>query len=155
MSEFANFLASNAGGGGSGAGFMRPPNVILPPNVNVSQVGGGGVAPYVPLPSNNVSNTNNTSNPFDEMFSSAPAASSSSSSSSAPIDGYGTYRNYAFNPNFDTNNYGAAYDPAKRGSKLYDKDLRSTDQYGQNYDISELNLGGFKDRLKKSKKKQV
>jgi hypothetical protein len=54
--------------------------------------------------------------------------------------------------NFDTTNHGAAYDPAKRGSKIYDKNLQSRDQYGQDYDVNELNLAGFKERLKKSKK---
>jgi hypothetical protein len=35
--EFANFVASNAGGGGSGSAYIgRPPNVILPPNVKYS-----------------------------------------------------------------------------------------------------------------------
>jgi hypothetical protein len=150
QSDFSDFLNSginNAGGGGSGLGFTGPPNqnVILPP-VNVSQVG-GGVAPYIPPPSNNLSNSNVTPNPFD-----AVSSSSSSSSSSAPIDRYGRYRNYKFNPNFDMNNYGAAYDPTKRTSKLYDKDVLNKDQYGQNYDVNELNLAGFKDRLKKSKK---
>jgi hypothetical protein len=96
-SEFANFIASNAGGGGSRSAYMGPPpNVIHPPNVNLSQVGGGApdynvinpylstnVAPYIP-----------------------PAASSSSNSSSAPINPYERYRNYKFSNNYDTTTMG-------------------------------------------------
>jgi hypothetical protein len=143
--EFANFLSSAAGGGGSGAGFTGPAtqNVILPP-VNISQAGGGGYGP--PLPANTFNN------PYLNVNAPHAAVSSSSSSSSAPLNPYDRYRNYTFIPNFDTNNYGAAYDPSKRASKIYDTSKISRDQYGQNYDVSELNLGGFKDRLKKSKK---
>jgi hypothetical protein len=153
LGDFQNFLSSGINNGGSGWNYTIPPpsNVILPPQ-NISQVG-GGVTPYapppptyVPLPSNNVSNINNTPNPF-----ASTSSSSSSSSNSAPIDRYGTYRNYKFNPNFDTTNYGAVYDPTKRGSKIYNADLRSRDQYGQEYDVNELNLAGFKDRLKSKK----
>jgi hypothetical protein len=157
LSDFQNFVNSGIDNSdGTGAGYMgpAPPNVILPPQ-NISQVG-GGVAPYAPPnPSLPVDPRNlivqpslpPAINPF-----ASTSSSSSSSSSSAPIDRYSTYRNYTFNPNFDTTNYGAAYDPTKRGSKIYDKNLQSRDQYGQEYDLRELDLAGFKDRLKKSKK---
>jgi hypothetical protein len=147
VSEFQNFVNSAANtSDGTGTGYMGPPPNVFPP-VNMSQSVVSYKTPLpsnVILPSNNVSNTNNILNPL--------SSSSSSSSSPAPIDRYGRFRNYTFNPNFDTTNYGAAYDPAKRASKIYNKDLQSRDKYGQDYDVRELDLGGFKDRLKKSKK---
>jgi hypothetical protein len=54
----------------------------------------------------------------------APPSSSSSSSSSTPLDLYDRFRNYKF----------------------------SKDQYGEAYDINELNLTGFKVQLKTTKK---
>jgi hypothetical protein len=143
VSDFQNFVNSAANtSGGTGAGYLGPPPPlnVLPP-VNMSQV--GGVAPYTPsLPSNTVSNTNNILNPL----------SSSSSSSSSSSDPYDRFRKYKFNPNFSTNNCGAAYDPTKRMARVYDTGRISKDQYGQNYDVSEPILTGFKDRLKRTKK---
>jgi hypothetical protein len=141
--DFQNFLAS-AAGGGSGASYMGPqdPSLMLPP-VNISQVGGDyepygpppppAVAPYIPPPP-------------------AASSSSSSSSSSAPIYPYERYRNYAFSNNYKKDNYGDEYNSNARTDKTYNADLRSTDQYEQEYDVNELNLAGFKNRLKKSKK---
>jgi hypothetical protein len=156
MTEFANFLASAANSGGSGSGYMGPqnPSLMLPP-VNISQTGGGApdynvinpylstnTAPYIPPAPPYVAPPTYV----------PPAASSSSSSSSAPIHPYERYRNYKFSNNYDMNNYGAEYNPSARTGIKYDADVRSADQYGQDYDLSERNLGGFKDRLKKSKK---
>jgi hypothetical protein len=61
-------------------------------------------------------------------------------------------RYFIFTPNFSSNNYGIAYDPRKRIGRVYDANKLSKDQYGQNYDISEQNLAGFKDWLKRTKK---
>jgi hypothetical protein len=140
-SEFANFIASNAGCGGSGAGYIGPPpqNVILPA-VNISQTGGGDYGPPAPA----VVRVPYVAPP--------PAASSSSSSSSDPINAYDRYRNYTFSNKYMTDNYGDEYTPTARTGRTYNPELQSRDQYGQEYDINELNLAGFKDRLKKSKK---
>jgi hypothetical protein len=148
----ANFVISGINNtGGSGSGFTGPnPNLILPP-VNVSQTGGGyvappAVAPYIPpavapyIP------------PAPAYVAPPPAASSSSSFSSAPINPYDRYRNITFSNNYDTNNYGPQYNPSARKGVKYDSTIYGADQYGQEYNIDEQNLAGFKDRLKKSKK---
>jgi hypothetical protein len=44
------------------------------------------------------------------------------------------------------------YNPTARTSRTYNADLLSRDQNGQECDINDLNLAGFKDRLKKTKK---
>jgi hypothetical protein len=69
-----------------------------------------------------------------------------------PSNPYDKFRNYKFSNNYDTKNYGAADDPAKRTVRAYDANKISGDQYGQPYDINKLNLSGFKDQLKKTKK---
>jgi hypothetical protein len=77
---------------------------------------------------------------------------SSSSSSSSSLNPYRRYDNYKFNSNFHTNNYSAAYNLSARISRAYNANLHSKDQYGQNYDINELDLSGFNYPLKKTKK---
>jgi hypothetical protein len=94
LADFQNFLTSAINNTGSGANYtISPPsNVILPPNVNLSQVG-GGVTPYIPLNPKDLLPPPAVPPPAINPFASR---SSSSSSSSAPIDRYGTYRNYKF-----------------------------------------------------------
>jgi hypothetical protein len=69
-SEFANFVASNTGCGGSGSGFTGAldPSLILPPQ-NISLTGGGygppppAIVPYVAPPP---SSANPFINPFTD-----------------------------------------------------------------------------------------
>jgi predicted Zn-ribbon and HTH transcriptional regulator len=65
-------------------------------------------------------------------------------------DPYGAYRNRAFSANYNRNNYGE-YDANTLGSQGYSGDLIAKDEYGQDYNVGELNLEEFKDRLKTKK----
>jgi hypothetical protein len=144
--EFANFVSAydqQNQSGGAGSGYVGTPNpdLTLPPQ-NVSHACGGGYVPpppvVIPVP----------------YVAPPPAKSSSSSSSSSsdPINPYDRYRNYTFSNNYDTNNYGDEYNPNARIGRKYNPELQSRDQYGQEYNIDEPILTGFKDRPKKSKK---
>jgi hypothetical protein len=64
---------------------------------------------------------------------------------------YSNYRNKAFTPNYNRNNYGE-YDANTLGSQAYSGDLIAKDDYRQDYNINELDLSGFKDRLKTTRK---
>jgi hypothetical protein len=103
--EFANYISSAAGCGGSGAGYTIPPpqNVILPP-VNVSQ------SCYAPPINNSYLNAIAASinaPPTNIIPYGPPSPPASSSSSSVPINPYDRYRNIKFSNNYNTNNYGA------------------------------------------------
>jgi hypothetical protein len=145
MTEFAQFVSAydqQNQSGGTGVGYAGPPTqyIILPP-VNISQAGGGGG--YVPPPPTSVL-------PVPYVAPSAPpTVTSSSSSSSDPINPYERYRNYTFSNNYNTNNYGADHNRNARIGRTYNKDLQSRYKYGQEYNIDEPILTGFKDRLKK------
>jgi hypothetical protein len=104
--QFVNAYYQQNQSGGTGAGFMGRPNPVLFPSQNISQ--SGYVVPLVP----------------------PPASSSSSSSLNPKLDPYRAFRNYIFNKNLDTNNYGAAYNFNARIFRSYNPELQSRDRYG-------------------------
>jgi hypothetical protein len=59
-------------------------------------------------------------------------------------DPYGVYRSKDFDPNYNRNNY-STYNADALGSQAYRDDLIAKDEYGQDYDVRELDLTGFKD----------
>jgi hypothetical protein len=64
---------------------------------------------------------------------------------------YAEFPTHKFDNTYDRNNYGA-YDANALQKQNYNPSLISQDQYGEAYDVSDPNLAGFAERLKKTKK---
>jgi hypothetical protein len=70
---------------------------------------------------------------------------------SIETDPYGGYLSKDFDPNYNRNNYGV-YDENALATQGYDSGLIANDEYGKNYNVGEVDLTDFKDRLKTTRK---
>jgi hypothetical protein len=71
--------------------------------------------------------------------------------SAIATDPYGAYRTKDFDLNYNRNNYGV-YDENALATQGYSNNLIAKDKYGQDYNLYEPHLSGFKDRLKTTRK---